>query len=232
MYCIKCGVELADSEKQCPLCKTIVYHPELTQNPATGLYPPYQQPHSQINGRGVLFLITMFYGRLTARLLICEYSIFGVFDWSLYAIGALLLSYIIVLLPTWFRRPNPVIFVPCDFAAIAAYLFFIDWHTTGHWFFSFALPVVAGCALIITAVIALCRYVRRGYFFIFGGACILTGIYGVMLEILLTVTFPSITRFYFWSVYPLLGFAFLGLALIIIGICKPLRHSLAKKFFV
>ena len=31
MYCIKCGVELADTEKQCPLCGTLVYHPELEQ---------------------------------------------------------------------------------------------------------------------------------------------------------------------------------------------------------
>ena len=26
MYCIKCGVELADSEKVCPLCGTRVFH--------------------------------------------------------------------------------------------------------------------------------------------------------------------------------------------------------------
>ena len=232
MFCIKCGVELADSEKMCPLCGTVVYHPELTQNQGATPYPPYQKPHSQINGRGVLFLITMFYGMLAAILLICEYSIFNEFSWSLYAIGALLLSYIIVLLPTWFRRPNPVIFVPCDFAAIAAYLLFIDLHIHGGWFLSFAMPTVIGCALIVTAVIALCRYVKHGYFFIFGGASILTGLYGVMLEILLTVTFPTIEKFYFWSVYPLLFLVCLGLALIIIGICKPLRHSLAKKFFV
>ena len=155
MFCIKCGVELADSEKMCPLCGTVVYHPELTQNQGATPYPPYQKPHSQINGRGVLFLITMFYGMLAAILLICEYSIFNEFSWSLYAIGALLLSYIIVLLPTWFRRPNPVIFVPCDFAAIAAYLLFIDLHIHGGWFLSFAMPTVIGCALIVTAVIAL-----------------------------------------------------------------------------
>ena len=29
MYCIKCGVELADSERVCPLCGTRVFHPDL-----------------------------------------------------------------------------------------------------------------------------------------------------------------------------------------------------------
>ena len=27
MYCIKCGVELSDSEEKCPLCGTVVFHP-------------------------------------------------------------------------------------------------------------------------------------------------------------------------------------------------------------
>lgn len=232
MFCIKCGVELADSEKYCPLCGTVVYHPVLTRNENETTYPPYQKPKSNLNYRGVLFLITMFYALLIVELFVCEWSIFKELNWSIYATGALLLSYVIVLLPTWFRAPNPVIFVPCDFAAAAAYLFFIDFHTKGHWFFTFALPTVGGCAIIVTAIIALCRYVRRGHFFIFGGASIVTGIYISVLEILLTITFPSIERFYFWSIYPLIGFALLGMALIIIGICRPLRESLAKKFFV
>ena len=29
MFCVKCGVELADSEKVCPLCGTRVFHPDL-----------------------------------------------------------------------------------------------------------------------------------------------------------------------------------------------------------
>ena len=31
MYCVKCGVRLADTEKVCPLCATRVYHPDLEQ---------------------------------------------------------------------------------------------------------------------------------------------------------------------------------------------------------
>ena len=27
MYCVKCGVELADSQRVCPLCGTRVFHP-------------------------------------------------------------------------------------------------------------------------------------------------------------------------------------------------------------
>lgn len=231
MFCIKCGVELADTEKTCPLCKTEVYHPELAQKDVAPNYPPYRRPHSRVNKRGVLFLITMFYVMIAIQLLICEFTLFDELNWSLYAIGGIALSYVVILLPTWFSHPNPVIFVPCDFAAAALYLLFISEFTGGKWFFSFALPVIFWTALIVTTIITLSRYIGRGYFFIFGGASILTGILVVMVEMLLQVTFHP-PKFYFWSIYPLVGFLLLGIALIIIGICKPLRESLAKKIFI
>ena len=39
MYCIKCGVELADSEKVCPLCGTRVFHPDLPLPDGEAPYP-------------------------------------------------------------------------------------------------------------------------------------------------------------------------------------------------
>ena len=142
-----------------------------------------------------------------------------------------MLSYIIMILPSWFPRPNPVIFIPCDFAALALYLLFIDLYTNGRWFLSFAFPVVGLIALITTAVVALCRYVKRGYFYILGGAIIACGGSLVLLEFFINLTF-TLKKFYFWSVYPLIGCTLVGLALIVIGICRPLRESLAKKFFL
>ena len=35
-----------------------------------------------------------------------------------------------------------------------------------------------------------------------------------------------------WSIYPLAAGIILGLMLIIIGCCRPLRESLQKKFFL
>ena len=34
MYCVKCGVELADSQRVCPLCGTRVFHPDIPRTPA------------------------------------------------------------------------------------------------------------------------------------------------------------------------------------------------------
>ena len=230
MYCIKCGVELADTEKHCPLCGTVVYHPELTQKEAPPTYPPYRKPKQRINRKGVLFVISLIYLILAAQLFVCEFSLFNTFHWSLYAVGGLILSYVAVILPMWFFHPNPVIFVPCDFAAAILYLWFINELSDGTWFLTFALPVACAIGLLVTAILALSRYINKGYFFIFGGASVLSGLLFVQIESLLCITFSL--KIHFWSIYPLIGFVLLGIALIVIGICRPLREALSKKFFV
>jgi hypothetical protein len=231
MFCVKCGVELAASEAKCPLCGTVVYHPDITQPAERPTFPPNAQPKMKVNRFGALLIITAVYLMLILQLLVCDISIFGSLTWSLYAAGGMLLVYIIAILPMWFRRPNPVIFVPCDVAVIALYLLFIDLQTGGKWFLSFALPTVGTLGLIVTAVITLFRYVKRGYFYILGGALIATGLSVVLIEFLLNLTF-TFKKFFFWSSYPLIGCTLIGIALIVIGICRPLRESLAKKFFV
>ena len=37
MYCANCGVKLADSEKVCPLCKTVAYHPDIKREISVAL---------------------------------------------------------------------------------------------------------------------------------------------------------------------------------------------------
>ena len=61
MYCIKCGVELAESEKKCPLCNTKVYHPDIEIEDVPGPYPEFHSESERVNRAGVLFIITMFF---------------------------------------------------------------------------------------------------------------------------------------------------------------------------
>ena len=39
MYCVNCGVKLADSERVCPLCGTKAYHPDIKPEFTDGPYP-------------------------------------------------------------------------------------------------------------------------------------------------------------------------------------------------
>ncbi len=231
MYCVKCGVELADSEKKCPLCGTEVICPGETRKLAPAPYPPYPGVSSEHASKsGILFVLTVLFLLPFLLCLICDFKINGELIWSGYASGALLLLYILIVLPIWFKRPNPVIFITIDFAAVGLYLLYINYATGGKWFLSFAFPIVGGAALITTAVVALTRYTKGGELFIYGGALILTGGLSVLAEYLMCMTFANVKMF-IWSLYPLSALFIIGMTLIVIGICKPLRESLKKKLF-
>lgn len=231
MYCIKCGVALADTEKQCPLCGTTVFHPELTQKEAAPLYPHHRMPTPQAHPWGALLIISMLFLLPVSICLVCDWQINGIIGWSGYVVGALSVLYVMTVLPGWFRHPNPVIFVPVSFVAIGLYLLYINIAVGGNWFLSFAFPVTGCLGLIITAVVTLCRYVRKGKLYIYGGACIALGGFMLLLEYLLHITFglPGIGT---WSPYPLIVFSLLGANLILVALCPPLRESLERKFFL
>lgn len=232
MYCIKCGVELADSENSCPLCLTRVYHPDIERPAADPLFPDNPVHRKQTVSRaGGLFIVTSMFVLGILLPFICDMKLNGSATWSGLVIGAVMLAYTVMVLPFWFARPNPVVFLPIDFAAAGLYLLFIDIYTGGNWFFSFALPTVGGSALILTAVVALCRYVRRGYLYIFGGATILSGILILLIEFLLNLTF-DLNKELVWSIYPFVACLLIGLMLIVIAISPALRTTLQKKFFV
>ena len=99
MYCIKCGVQLADTEKSCPLCGTICFHPELSRPKAQPLYPKDQQPQPQFSPTGVMSALTILFLIPILITLLCDLRVNRSITWSGYVAGAILLAYEIVLLP-------------------------------------------------------------------------------------------------------------------------------------
>lgn len=231
MYCVNCGVKLADSEEQCPLCGTDVFHPAISRPEGTPLYPREHQPELQVSRTGARIITLALFLLPILICLQCDLLISGTVSWSGYVAGSLGVVYVIAVLPSWFRKPNPVIFVPCGFAAVGVFLLYISLVTQGGWFMSFAFPVTGGICLIVTAVVTLLRYVRKGILFILGGAIAALGGFMPLVEFLLVVTFPAI-EFHWWSLYPLTALVILGGTLIFLGICKPARETMERKLFV
>ena len=231
MYCVQCGVKLADTEVRCPLCGTRVFHPDIFREEAESLYPKHKLP--KVRGKNyvlpVLFTAALILPFIIV--LLCDMQFNGGVTWSGYVMGALMLGYIIVVLPSWFRKPNPVVFTPCNFAAVAVYLFYINFAVGGSWFWSFALPVVACTAAIGIPVVTLTYYLKRGRLFVFGGASIALGTLMVLMEALMASTFDGIS-FRGWSLYPLISLAFIGGILIFFGAYRPARESMERLFFV
>ena len=228
MYCVKCGVELADSERRCPLCHTPVYMPGIDDKPELS-YPVYVEEREKVSLKAINFILSFFFliaGTITA---VCDYNINGALGWSGYVIGGLILLYVIFVLPGWFRRYRPAIFIPVDFAVAALFLAFINYATSGEWFLTFALPVCGGIALIISALVILVYYLHRGRLYIFGGAFIALGAMSLMIEWLMNVTF-RIRDFLLWSSYPAIALTLFGIMLIVIAIVKPFKEALMRIF--
>ncbi len=231
MYCINCGVKLEDTEKVCPLCGTVPFHPDIKRNEAESLYPENRFPKHQMNTLAVMVMVTTMFIIPFIITLLCDLQINREVTWSGYVMGALLVAYVTVILPLWFRRPNPVIFVPCGFVSVGLYLWYINFAVGGDWFLGFAFPMVGGVGIIVTAVVALLRYVKKGKLYIFGGAALALGAFMPVLELLINITF-SRQRFAFWSIYPLAAMIIMGGMLIFLAINRNVRESMERKFFI
>ena len=94
-YCVQCGVKLADTEKNCPLCGTPVQNPNVTEPSAEKPIYPAQQfsPVAMRAQRNTVLLITavvMLIPVLTT--LISDLSISGTVTWSRYVLAGFLLA--------------------------------------------------------------------------------------------------------------------------------------------
>jgi hypothetical protein len=228
MYCVKCGVELADSEAKCPLCGTPVYLPGYVPSEDKP-YPKFEKPE-KFSPRGIYFILSFicFIGAVIS--LVCDLNLGGGISWSGYVLTSIALFYILFILPGWFRRFNPAIFIPCDFVAIGLFLAYINLATGGKWFLTFAFPITGAVTLIISSITILSFYLKRGYLYIFGGAFIAAGLFCPVMELLGVLTFGG--EYIRWGFYPLIALCLIGIMLIVIAIVKPFRESLFKIFSI
>ena len=84
---------------------------------------------------------------------------------------------------------------------------------------------------LICSVVILCVTLKRGYLYIFGGASLALAVIMPLTEFFIHLTF-NLRDHLVWSVYPMIVFFLIGIMLITIAICRPLRESLHKKFFI
>ena len=229
MYCINCGVKLADTEKKCPLCHTVVFHPNIPPKNVPPLYPADKLPKA---GSGKKALCGAMIILFLLPIVICFFADIlynKTLDWFGYVLGALLVFYTAFALPLWFNKPNPVIFTPCTFAAAALYLLYIQIATHGNWFLRFAFPVTGGLCILTCAVVTLLHYLHKGKLYIIGGACMLFGAFTMLIEFLLSHTFGL--KLVGWSVYPFVALLLIGGLFLYFAINASARETMERKLF-
>lgn len=227
MYCANCGVKLADTEKRCPLCGTEAYHPDIERPEVAPLYPQDFVPKRELSKATIhIIILTLF----LIPILVTLYSDFYVtrtITWSAYVIFSLLIVYVIFILPFWFKKPSPAVFVPIDFLVIELFLHYVNYVTGGDWFLSFAFPVVTYLGLIVTATCVLIYYLKKGHLYVIGGFFVALGLFMDIIELFIMITFKL--DFDGWSLYPMIPLVLIGLGMIAIATSRSARAMLARK---
>ena len=227
MYCANCGVKLADTEQRCPLCGTEAYHPYIERPEVDPLYPKdFVQKRELSKATSHIIILTLFLIPILITMY-CDYYISTSITWSAYVFFALTLLYIVAILPFWFKKPSPAVFVPIGFFVLALMLHYINYSTNGDWFLTLAFPIVAYLGIIVTAFSVLLYYLKKGYLYVIGGFFILMGLFMEIIELFLMVTFK--VSFDGWSIYPMIPLVLLGLGMIAIAISRNIRTILARK---
>lgn len=87
MYCVCCGVRLADMQTKCPLCETVVYHPDIKREKQMPMYPANRMPERKSGAKAlngaiiILFLIPLVLS------LFADVQLDGTIDWFGYVAG-------------------------------------------------------------------------------------------------------------------------------------------------
>jgi hypothetical protein len=150
--------------------------------------------------------------------------------WSGYVMTSLSLSWIIFVLPGFFARPNPLVFIAIDVLAINGFLLYINARLGHNWFLSFALPLSLLLGAWLLTAVCLYRYIRGRRLYITGG--LLLGLSGILIliEFFQHLTFK--TSMFVWSLYAVSALSLMGLFFILAALIPPLKSYMERKYFI
>lgn len=228
MYCVKCGVKLTDGAKACPLCQTPVLYSD-----GAAAEERYSDRYPAEHRHGKYVLLALLTAVIVAAGLICLIlclKTFGRASWSGYVLLGLALAWIVLILPLWFRRWHPFVFLSVDIAAICGFLVYVNGVTGGHWFLPFAFPVTMLMGALLLAAVALFRRVQRGRLRLTAVLIICVGLSCMLIELFEHIAFG--TKMFLWSLYCVSVFGAIGLFLLIASLIPPLKAFLERKFFI
>lgn len=231
-YCVNCGVELAESEKRCPLC-----HVEV-MNPRAPWEEPAERPYSRHVDTVMKRIDRSYFAALAALLLSIPCLITMLLDilsnqgltWSAYVIGAAAMLYVFVLLPFYFKKYHTVMFLSADCAAVLLYLLFIERMNGGRWFMGLGMPITAAASICVIAVALLFVKTRLSLLVKIGAVFTTIGLFVVGTEIITSLDAYGAVRLV-WSFYAMIPCAALGAAALILERRKTLKEKIRRRLF-
>lgn len=236
-YCVKCGVELSDGAKKCPLCDTVVILPEemKKEKRVAEIIPIFPLTNSgnmpQANKKSILELISLIFFLPIPVLLLCDINIDDGITWSGYAVGGIFLLYIYLVFPFIPKKGNAVVSILADWVCTMAYVFYIERMAEGEWFVRFAAPLITVFACLSMIIALFRKYTKISNMALTGMSLVFIGLFCLITEFLINEAF-SIHETLYWAFYPALSLAMCAIVLFYIDRNATLKEKIKRKLII
>lgn len=233
-YCVHCGVELAASEPDCPLCGTMV------QNPVCVWQKPEQMPYPETVDIRAARIDRRYARQLVGMLMLIPALVVFLLDlldgggikWSLYVVGGLVLLYSWVVVPALFRFSKPYVYVIIDVLSLGGYLYLIALIGGGTgWFFGLVLPLLMLTGLTLLGAILAIRRLELAPLRRAAVVCLLFALFLLGIEVFISLYAKAPIAFR-WSFYAAIPAAVIGLTLWLLERSEPLKAEIQKRLFI
>lgn len=233
-YCVHCGVELAQSEPDCPLCGTTV------QNLSCAWQKPEDMPYPETVELGTERIDRRYARQLMAMVLmvpafvvlLLDFFDGGALSWSPFVLGAMLLLYCWIVVPFLFRFAKPYAYILIDVASLSGYLLLIALLTEGlPWFLGLVLPALLFTGLCVMGALLAARRLALPLLYRVALVVLLIGLYLIGLEQIIRL-FTGRPMGFNWSVYASVPLAAIALMLALTERNKPLKQEIRKRLFL
>lgn len=231
-YCVNCGVELADSEKRCPLCDTLVINrTNPWKEPKEKPYPEEFERMRSIDKKSAAVISALVALIPTLICIITDILVSSGISWSLYVFGAFASIYVYVVVPFLMGSERIYFSIGICFIATSVYIALISGLSGDFsWYPTIGLPLTISAffgVLLSTFIIRAVSIPK-----LYRGAClfILVGLLCIGVEIIIN-RFLNLNRIS-WSLLVLIPCVIFALIMVVCEKVQKLKDELSKKFYL
>lgn len=231
-YCVNCGVELAASEKRCPLCGVEVINPVSPFDPTAA--SPYPARHEAIRHRIIRVVAATVLSLIMAIplviVLLLDLIKDGRMDWSLIPAASIALAFMVFVFPCLFRKPRVWLFMIFGTLEIAVFLLALKFILGGDWYFLFALPLTVLTGAAVIGIYLMISSKKASLPLKVTITLVIIMVLVLLIQLLSELHFNG--RIHFdWSIYAAVSCGMLSLAAIIVGRLYRKSERLRKRLF-
>ncbi len=233
-YCVNCGVELAASEKRCPLCGIKVIRPEgMEEEKSTStLYPP-DIPSVHMGFRELLPALAVLLLIPILICVICDMLITQKLTWSTYVISAMMLAYVYIFTPFMFKKKRSVLYISSCTLATLLFLFFLSEKVTTatKWFSPLGLPICLSAGILLILLMLVFEKVKNKKLIKAASIFFAVALFTVLINIFVNMFF-KMQNIVSWSLYSATPCVIIGIVLLMIDRNTRIKAEAKRRFFI